>query len=96
MGSVSLHRRAAKRDAVEPEIIDALRRLGWSILRLSVKDGPDLAIAKHGRTLLCEVKTGDRKLRPGQIDFARKWGAPVYVLRSVDDVIFLSNASQAH
>ena len=39
-------RRAAKRDASEASIVEALKKSGWSVLQVSVKDGPDLFAAK--------------------------------------------------
>jgi Holliday junction resolvase len=87
---MGLHRRAAKRDAAEPAIVEALRALGWSILKISVKDAPDLVIARRRVTLLAEVKTGRAKLQEGQASFAQSWSGLVVVLRSVDDVVRIS------
>lgn len=94
-------RRAAKRDAVEADIIEALKVRGWSVLQVSVKDGPDLFAAKqvrvYGRegvaswmrTVAIEVKTGKKKLRPGQEAFRRNWAGEYVVLRSAEDAIAL-------
>jgi len=83
-------RRAARRDISEKDIIDALLRLGWSVQRVNAKDDPDLVIGKNGRTYHAEVKTGNAKLRPGQVRFAADWrGHRVLVLRNVDDVLEL-------
>jgi hypothetical protein len=84
-------RRAAKRDTSEASIIEYLRAAGWSVLPISVKDGPDLVIGRQTKTagginLLVEVKTGNRKLRVGQQKWADAWlGHPPYVLRDVAD-----------
>ena len=43
---MALYRRAAKRDESEKDIIEALLKTGWSVLRLSVKDGPDLLASR--------------------------------------------------
>jgi hypothetical protein len=82
-------RRAAKRDTSEPDIIRTLERCGFFVLRVSVKDGPDL-LAFHPvlgpRTVhLIECKSGTKKLRPGQQQFAETW--PVTVLRCVDSTL---------
>jgi hypothetical protein len=79
--------RQAKRDASEPAIIKTLESCGFSVLRVSVKDGPDL-LAFHHRTKsvhLIECKSGTKKLRPGQQQFAETW--PVIVLRCVDSTL---------
>ena len=80
----------AKRDQVEGQIVAALRQTGWSVLHLSVPNGPDLVCGKAGTTVLLEVKTGNGKLRPGQSEWHREWrGSPVRVVRSVEDVMQL-------
>jgi hypothetical protein len=86
-------RRAAKRDLVEPDIIELFQVSGWSVLRVSVKDGPDFFAAKKcypngDRVLRCvavECKTGTRKLRPGQQAFRKTWQGEYVVLRTVDE-----------
>lgn len=80
-------RRAAKRDTTEKAIVEALRACGWSVEYLSLPDGPDLLLGRAGVTHLAEVKTGKKKLRAGQERWHQGWrGAPVFVLRSMDDV----------
>jgi hypothetical protein len=92
--AMSLHRRAAKRDQAEQEIVDTLKACGWSVQSLSAKDCPDLLCGKHGLNLLCEVKTGTRKLRPGQVKWHAAWnGSKPYVLRSIDDALALNAAA---
>jgi hypothetical protein len=87
-------RRAAKRDAVEAEIVDTLRACGWSIHYMSARNAPDLLAGKHGLNLLIEVKSGTKKLRPGQADWHRDWrGGTPYVLRSVADALTLNRAA---
>jgi hypothetical protein len=91
---MSLFRKAAKRDAVESQIVAALRQLGWSVLQVSVKDGPDLFAAKLvnwvPRCVAIECKTGKRKLKPGQADFQANWQGEYVVCRSVEDVLKLN------
>lgn len=90
---MSLHRRNARRDQSEKDIVDYLRKSGWSVDYLSAKDQPDLLLGKYGVTLLAEVKSGTKKLRPGQEKWHAAWrgGAP-YVLRSVEDAAALTRA----
>lgn len=81
-----------KRDAIEADVVEALKRLGWSVAKWSALNCPDLVIGRHGVTHLVEVKSGKAPLKPGQIDWHREWrGSPVIVLRSVDDALALSN-----
>jgi hypothetical protein len=80
----------AKRDRNEPEIVQALERTGWQVVKLSMPHGPDLLLAKAGRCLLAEVKTAKGKLQPGQAQWHAAWRGPaVLVLRSVDDALAL-------
>ena len=92
---MALHRRAAKRDTTEADIVAFLLKAGWSVTKLSAKDAPDLLIGKHGElNLLIECKTGKRGLKPGQVQWHRDWkGMPPYVLRSVEDAEKLNRAA---
>lgn len=88
---MSLHRRAAKRDAIEPAIVDALRACGFSVEPLSKKGVGDLLLGKDKLTRVVEVKTGAGKLTPDQVTWWAEWrGNEPLVLRSVDDVAILA------
>jgi hypothetical protein len=86
-----VRRISSNRDLSEKAIIEYLRKAGWSVLPISVRNGPDLVIGRQTKTagginLLVEVKTGNRKLRAGQQKWAEAWlGHPPYVLRDVAD-----------
>lgn len=86
---MAIYRKAAKRDANEPDIITALTACGATVEQLSGKDMPDLLVGWHGLTLLAEVKvpkTG--KLTEGQASWHRNWaGAPVVVLTSAKEAV---------
>lgn len=88
-------RRAAKRDASEPEVVAALEQLGFSVCRL---DQPvDLLVGFRGRTHIVEVKTGTKGygkgLNENQQIFADNWrGSPVVTLRSRDDALTFGQA----
>jgi Holliday junction resolvase len=94
---MSLFRTAARRDKSEAEIVQALRQLGWSVLQVSVKDGPDLFASKLvnwvPRCVAIECKTGKRKLKPGQAEFAKVWQGEYVVCRSVEDVLKLNQGA---
>jgi hypothetical protein len=106
---MSLFRTAARRDQSEKLIVETLRQLGWSVLQVSVKDGPDLFAAKRERvfeamppkgwgwqyrTVAIECKTGKKKLKPGQERFRETWAGEYVVLRSVEDVIALNGGQE--
>lgn len=76
-------RRAARRDAVEPEVRAVVESVGGTWQPLNGEDIPDALVGFLGRTALWEVKTGNAPLRPGQEEWHRNWkGAPVIVVRS--------------
>ena len=96
---MSIHRRAAKRDASEREIVEMLEACGWRVLRVSVANGPDLIVSRTAylqgtgwlsvsgsRTIAIEVKTGKKKLKPGQAAWMESWPGEKAVLRSADEV----------
>ena len=79
-------RRAAKRDLTEPTIVLALLQAGFSVQRVSGDHCADLVIGRNGIDRWAEVKTGTRKLKPGQAEWAERWrGAKPLVLRTLDD-----------
>jgi len=63
---MTIHRRAAKRDGNEAEIVQVLRAAGATVLELSGDSIPDLAVHHHSRWYLLEVKTLKGKLRASQ------------------------------
>lgn len=80
---MSLHRRAAKRDANEGPIVAALEAAGFWVQRMSQKGMPDLYIYKAGQSHFVEVKSAKGKLTRAQ----KAWvGQPVVILRSLADV----------
>ena len=82
-----------KRDLSEKIIVDFLRQAGWSVLPISVRNGPDLVAGKHGINLLLECKTGKGKLRPGQVQWGIDWkGHAPYVIRTVEEAQALTKA----
>lgn len=82
-------RLAARRDANEAEICEALKATGWLVHRLSAKGVPDLLCHswRLNKTILVEVKTKSGKLTKDQQAFVGKW--PVVICRSVEDAIAL-------
>lgn len=85
-------RYAAKRDANEPEIIKALRKIGCLVEQLNGTNIPDLLVIYSGTVHLMEVKDGKAKLTEGQ----ERWhcqsalhGVSVDVVRTVEEAINL-------
>jgi Holliday junction resolvase len=83
--------RAAKIDLNQTAIVDALRKVGVSVVSLaSVGNGiPDLLAAKHDKVWLIEVKGAKGKLTPAQTKFVLDWPGVVHIVRSVDDALRL-------
>ena len=84
-------RRAAKVDANQVEIVEALRLVGVSVQPLhTIGQGcPDLALGFKGRSYLCELKA-DAKSRytPDQLTWRQEWrGAPPLRFDSVSDAL---------
>lgn len=89
-------RRAAKVDANQSQIIDALRRAGASVQPLhAVGQGcPDILVGHRGVNLLIEVKDGAkppsaRKLTPDQVSWHDTWRGQVAVVDSADQALSL-------
>ena len=86
-------RRAAKIDANQPAIVEALRSVaGVSVCSLAgLGDGvPDLLVGARGLSYLCEVKDGEkspsrRMLTPDQRRWIERWtGSEVRILTDTD------------
>jgi hypothetical protein len=86
-------RRAARVDDNQGVIVDAFRQLGAScVLSHAAGEGmTDLIIGKHGITVLCEVKDGDKppsaqKKTPSQVIFHNEFKGAITTVNCVDDV----------
>lgn len=82
-------------DANHTTIISALRTAGCAVQSLAALGGgvPDLLVSKNGHCCLAEIKDGDKKgLTPDQEKWIANWKSRVFILRSVEDAIRLSNA----
>jgi hypothetical protein len=84
-------RRAAKRDDVEAEILDAWKAAGGDYICINAKGKPDVLLW-HQITgfLLVENKSRHGKMTPAQIDWQTLWRGPKpVILRSVQDAMAL-------
>jgi hypothetical protein len=78
-------RTKAKRDAIEPDVMAALERIGVTVERISSPGAPDLACyrADTGIVML-ELKEPKR----GRLTREQKaWKLPRHVVRSVDEAL---------
>ena len=78
-----------KRDGNQAEIVEALRKVGASVLDLAdVGRGcPDLLVGYAGHDWLVEVKTPTGKLTADEVVFAQTWRGHICVVRSVEDAL---------
>lgn len=85
---MSIHRRAAKRDGNEPEIIEALKAVGATVYPISAKGVPDLLVGFRGATYLLETKARRGTLTNEQKYFFETWdGTEAVIVRNVDDAL---------
>lgn len=91
---MSLKRHATKRDVNEPDIIDALEKIGATVIRTDLPF--DLIVGDRGKAYLAEVKNPDRKtnsknplgLTPGQKKTLSMWnGNEVPILETPEQAI---------
>jgi hypothetical protein len=86
--------RAAKVDANQSTIVDALRKIGATVQPLHTvgKGCPDLLVGWRGINTLIEVKDGKkppsaRTLTPDQVEWHGGWKGRVAVAKSVDEAL---------
>lgn len=80
-------RYAAKRDATEGAIVDALQAFGCIVIRLSQPGVPDLLVrTPDGGAHVVECKAPRGTRTPAQLKFVQTWG-PVPLLRSPEEAV---------
>lgn len=95
---MSIHRYAARVDANQGQVVDALRQAGATVWVIGLP--VDLLVGYRGVTLLMEVKTKAGKLAPKakphtrlQKDFLLSWtGGPVATVTSAEDALICIGA----
>jgi hypothetical protein len=94
-------RTAAKVDANQPAVVQALRAIGCSILyTYQLKNCFDLLVGYRGRTFLIEVKDpsqppSKRQLTAGEERFRNQWrGSPYHVIETVEEALRLVTTSE--
>lgn len=92
---MSIHRRAAKRDANEPNIIKALRAYDCVVWQLSGKGIPDLLVMRKGKMWLADVKMPGKPTTTPQEELweeaATKAHRAVFILRTPEDAVAMLN-----
>ena len=84
--------RANRIDSNQPEIVKQFRDWACSVLIIAdLKNCADIIVAKHGRTIICEIKDGKkpksaRKLTPGELAFKESWKGCWRLIESEKDV----------
>lgn len=77
-------RRAARRDANEPDVIKALRQVGATVVQ---QDWCDLVVGYRGQNYLLEVKTESGDLKPSQERLLSEWRGHYAIVRSPADAL---------
>lgn len=87
-------RRAAKVDTNQAEIVEALRRVGASVLLLHrVGQGcPDALCGFRGANVLIEIKAGRGELTDDEMEFFNGWNGQVAVVRTIEEALRLIGA----
>ena len=79
---MSVNRYDAKRDLAEKEVLAALAKINALVVQM---DWLDLLVGWGHRWCVLEVKTGNAKLKPHQVERiadCQRRGLPAYVVRS--------------
>lgn len=94
------HRRSGgPKDANQPIIVKALRKVGASVAITTEVGGgfPDLVVGYRMETHLLELKVPGGKLRPTQVEFHRDWhGKPIHVVESVEQAFIACKVTTTH
>jgi Holliday junction resolvase len=80
---------AAKTDRNQKEIVEALRKAGFSVQCLGAvgKGFPDLLVGISGSNYLIEVKDGLKsKLKPDQVQWHMEWEGQVTTIHNMKEL----------
>lgn len=87
-------RRAARVDANQNEIVQALRDMGASVAITSMVGSgfPDIVVGFRGRNYLIEIKDGSkpsskRKLTPDEQKFFDTWRGIVFIANDINEAL---------
>lgn len=81
--------RAKRADGNQPEIVEALRKVGVSVEHLHMVGGgmPDLLCCVRGETLLLEIKEPGKSLNKQQVEFISRWPGRIEVAHSPEEAV---------
>lgn len=80
-------RHAARTDANQAPIFDALRKIGVSVEYIKLPFDALIYVPRRKETALLEVKTDDGRFTKVQVEFLSRWPGKVYVVRSPEDAV---------
>jgi Holliday junction resolvase-like predicted endonuclease len=90
---MGLNRYAKRRDANEPDIVEALRAIGCTIIQC---DAVDLVVGYQGVNHLIEVKTKTGKLKDSQLALQATWRGQYSIARTVDEALKIVTGENNH
>jgi hypothetical protein len=76
-----------KRDANEQAIVEALRAVGATIVRISERNAPDLLVGFRGANVLLEIKAEKGLVRANQAAWRSCWQGQVAIVRSAEEAL---------
>ena len=82
-------RRRAKVDANQAQIVQALRKVGATVLHLHPlgRGAPDILAGYRGRNILMEIKSAKGKLTPQEAEFMWGWKGQYCEVRTVQEAL---------
>lgn len=81
---MSKYRRAAKIDANQPEIVEALRLMGFSV----AVSHDDILVGHNGRTYWYEIKADAKSsIKPSQTKLKSGWKGHYQIVHSLDQIL---------
>jgi Holliday junction resolvase len=90
---MGLNRYAKRRDANEPDIVEALRAIGCTVIQC---DAVDLVVGYQGVNHLIEVKTKTGKLKDSQIALQETWRGQYSIARTVEEALKIVTGKNNH
>lgn len=80
-------RHAARTDANQAPIFDALRKIGVQVEYIKLPMDALIYIPRRNETALLEVKVDGGRFTKEQVEFISRWGGKIYVVRSPEDAV---------
>ena len=88
-------RRAAKVDVNQPELVEQIRALGWTVQHLHTlgKVCPDIMVGAIGKNYLFEIKNPeyDGKLTADELEWHDMWRGQVAIAETLEDILEVVN-----